>query len=200
MQWWTLPPGTRSFNAKEYEGFEASKQMVENALHEKNYQFVFGHSQGAILTSALLTMKGDDNIFTSKSKVNANSNANSNVNLNATPLGFILNGNAWPNPYSETLEHYQYQSSDQESSSSIVDGENSECKSQSQSQSKSPQVLFVVGESDKINPPEGAIRVRDAMARGGLHVNTCYHPGGHAVPVKDEKALGEMVDWIHKII
>ena len=180
MQWWTLPPGIRSFNAKKYEGFEASKELVNNALHEKDYQFICGHSQGAILTSALLTMKESDNIFTPKS----------NTNENATLLGFILNGNAWPNPYSENLENHQHQNEEEEISKS------EEGHIHSEYESRSPQVLFVVGESDKINPPKGALRVRDAMERGGLQVNTCHHPGGHAVPIEDDKALQEMVDWI----
>ena len=75
--WWTMAPGVRSFNADEYVGFEDSSKLVTSTL-EQGFDAVFAHSQGAILTSALI---GLDRI------------------VNHPTKGYILNGVAWPNPY-----------------------------------------------------------------------------------------------------
>jgi predicted esterase len=170
MQWWTLPPGVRSFNAKEYQGFEESANKVNDELTKKEYDFILGHSQGAILLSALMT---------SDSWMSNNKGAK---------LGYILNGCAWPNPFTDEMTNFKYQSSS-------VEVEGSERSQQQQQQQ--PKLLFVIGEKDKINPPEGAIRVRDALSKGGMtDIDTCYHPGGHAVPVRNVDALNEMTKWV----
>jgi hypothetical protein len=88
-EWWMLPPGVRSFQAKEYIGFEDSALLVENALTNQKYDFLLGHSQGAILASILMTTSS---IFSS--------------NHTQRPYGCILNGVAWPNPFQEHLYHY----------------------------------------------------------------------------------------------
>jgi predicted esterase len=88
-EWWMLPPGVRSFQAKEYIGFEDSALLVENALTNQKYDFLLGHSQGAILASILMTTSS---IFSS--------------NHTQRPYGCILNGVAWPNPFQEHLHHY----------------------------------------------------------------------------------------------
>ena len=174
MQWWTLPPGVRSFNAKEYQGFEqsADKVMTELLQQEQKYDFILGHSQGAILLSALLTSKA----WAEKEK---------EMNCHLVHYGYIFNGCAWPNPFTDEMERFQY--------------ENLSTKEQQ----KEPQVLFVVGEKDRINPPEGAIRVRDTLLRGGMKeemVETLTHPGGHAVPVKNIDALEKMTNWIMNVV
>lgn len=84
--WWTMPPGVRSFTAEEYEGFETSASRVCQVWEEQPFDFVLGHSQGAILTAALIALK-------------------------RTPYhptkGYILNGVACPNPYKEQLHSLQ---------------------------------------------------------------------------------------------
>jgi predicted esterase len=86
--WWTMPPGVRSFTAEAYEGFETSASRVCQAWEasskqqQQPFDLVLGHSQGAILTAALIALK-------------------------QTPYhptkGYILNGVACPNPYKEQL-------------------------------------------------------------------------------------------------
>lgn len=64
-----------------------------------------------------------------------------------------------------------------------------------------PQILFVIGRNDTINPADSAESVRDLFIHnnGGLlrdSIETIYHPGGHSVPVCNEKAVTEIVQWI----
>jgi len=80
--WWTMSPGTRSFHAEEYMGFDTSSEVVLNILEEETPDLVVAHSQGAILISALL---GLNRIATHPSR------------------GYILNGVAWPNPVRKEL-------------------------------------------------------------------------------------------------
>jgi len=82
--WWTMPQGVRSFTAQEFEGFETSASLViETVEKEGPFDLVLGHSQGAILISALLALK----------------------RLSTHPsIGYILNGVAMPNPYKDELE------------------------------------------------------------------------------------------------
>jgi predicted esterase len=174
MEWWTLPPGVRSFNAKEYGGFKQSSALVENALLEKDYDFIIGHSQGAILLSALLSCEDwKDRVYGSTKARPVRKQA----------MGHVFNGSAWPNPFTEQLERF--------SSNAKTSVENSATK---------PKNLFIIGERDNINPLEGAERVRDAFKKGGLEVTSCYHSGGHSLPVADSAVLGEIVDWIVKLV
>ncbi len=180
-QWWTMPPGVRSFNAKEYQGFEQSSQKVYQQLQQKEYDFIIGHSQGAILLSALLALSSSNDV--TKQQKEGYSLLESPLNLfqYESIKGYMLNGCAWPNPFTDQLTSFQYHHHEQ----------------QEDSNDHSPQLLFVIGERDKINPPEGAERVKEALDKGGLHdcISTCYHPGGHSVPVKNENALNEMSNW-----
>eukprot|EP00978_Attheya_sp_CCMP212_P005223 scaffold11606_cov56-Attheya_sp.AAC.3 len=173
--WWTLPPGVRSFNAQEYIGFETSAQMVQEALSDPNhpYDFVFGHSQGAILLSALLA-KGS--LISPRTPLFTNAK---DSEPHQVPVGVILNGAAWPNPFTEQLEQLSFLETTQDE----------ECKN-------APRALFIMGENDNINPVDGACRVRDALQKAGVMVTTCHHDGGHSVPTNDEAATDQITRWI----
>jgi predicted esterase len=90
------------------------------------------------------------------------------------PTAFIFNGAAIPNPFKGSLVGIQL----------------------SPEIAKQSDALFVVGHDDRINPPDGAIIVRDCLQRGGMKVETISHPGGHSFPVRDDEALNSVVDWI----
>ena len=83
FSWWTMPPGVRSFNAKEYTGFEESATKVLDVWETGGFDVVLGHSQGAILVGALLALKRAPY---------------------HPPGGYIMNGVSFPNPYSQNLE------------------------------------------------------------------------------------------------
>jgi predicted esterase len=83
--WWTMPPGVRSFNAIEYEGFEESVTKVLDVWKsaQDEYDVVLGHSQGAILIASLLVLK----------------------RVPYHPKrGYIFNGVAFPNPFTANIE------------------------------------------------------------------------------------------------
>ena len=90
--WWTMPPGVRSFTAEAYEGFETSASRVCQAWESSSssssppFDLVLGHSQGAILTAALIAL--------------------GKIPYHPTK-GYILNGVACPNPYKEQLQSLQ---------------------------------------------------------------------------------------------
>ena len=137
------------------------------AIHSNgkcNYDIVLGHSQGAILTAALLSMH--DKLRSSST----------------SPKGFILNGVAWPNPYSDNMR----------SLATLM-----------QKQSR-PSILFVMGEADTINPIESACQVSDAFRVAGCDVSMVKHNGGHSVPYSSDddsqRALSDVVDWIVDVI
>jgi len=154
-QWWYLKDGQRSFTADTYDGFEKSCALVEHAI--SRYDIILGHSQGAILLSSLIAL---GKIF--------------GENEQSRPFGVILNGVAWPNPYSFELERLEVQKKDS-------------------------KILIVVGDSDTMNPPESGKRVKKCLEQAGLSVSTCFHPGGHSVPVKDYQAMKEIIDWIKMV-
>jgi predicted esterase len=142
----------RSFTAKKFEGFETSASLVLDAVEEQGpFDALLGHSQGAILISALLAL----------GRISSH-----------PPMGYILNGVAVPNPYRKELECLRMEET-------VI-----------------PRVLFVLGENDEINPIEIGDDVRVSMIAAGLATSTCYHPGGHSVPVNDEKALHQISEWI----
>jgi len=173
--WWTLPPGVRSYNADEYEGFEKSADMVMEKVFPPEQStvnktdIILGHSQGAILTSALLSIH--DKLWRSS---------------NSTPKGYILNGVAWPNPYRKSLSSLSTQQQCPETAD--------------ESLLVLPRMLFIMGEKDNINPTKSAMQVHDAFQAAKLDVSIVNHAGGHSVPVaRDEdstRALEEVVDWI----
>ena len=150
FSWWKLRPGERSFNADHYDGFEQSRTLVLDALSSSSssevkkeaYDIIFGHSQGAILLTALLA-------------------------LNAIPehpkIGYIFNGVAWPNPYSLELESVKFMGQ-------------SNCHA-------TIRVLILLGERDRINPPEQAHRVAAALRTAGCDVTVVIHPNGHSIPM-----------------
>jgi predicted esterase len=89
FSWWLLPPGVRSFHALEYPGLEESAARVLEAYQqqqqqqEQQFDVILAHSQGAILTTAMLAL--------GKFPYDP-------------PKGYVLNGVAWPNPCAEQLQ------------------------------------------------------------------------------------------------
>jgi predicted esterase len=149
--WWSMPPGVRSFNAQSYTGFEESSRLVLEPLSSTQYDLVVGHSQGAILLTALLALD----------KVPRH-----------PAIGYLLNGVAWPNPYTAELESLQLSE-------------------------EAPRVLILHGANDKMNPLEQGQRVADALEKAGCSVQVRQHPAGHAVPTpQDEETLSEVATWI----
>ena len=152
-----------------YEGFDKSEQLVMDKV--SNSDIIFGHSQGAILISALLSIH--DKLWKTCSE---------------RPMGYILNGVAWPNPYKDSLKSLvtqQKQNSETNNSSYV---------------SSLPRMLFIMGKEDNINPIESALQVHSAYQNANFNVSIVNHDRGHSVPVgKDEdavRALEEIVDWI----
>lgn len=90
-QWWTLPPGVRSFNADSYGGVDESLRLIDRTLeeHEGAVDAVLGFSQGAMLLSVWLAekllqrMNGADVLIPAKA---------------------VIVGCAWPKPFGATLE------------------------------------------------------------------------------------------------
>jgi len=172
--WWTMPPGVRSYNAKEYGGFEKSETMVMDKIFStknngpnkidtaSNFDIILGHSQGAILTAALFSIH--DKLW----------------NSSDSPLGYILNGAAWPNPYQNSLK--------------------SLAPKRLETISSLPRMLFIMGNEDTINPIESAMQVHDECEAAQFDVSIVNHDGGHSVPIgRDDdsvRALEEVVDWI----
>ena len=121
------------------------------------YDVVLGHSQGAILMSALLALHKE---------------------LRQRDCRFILNGVALPNPHKDTLESLK----------------------EARAGSPGPEVLFVMGKADKINPIESARAVHDAFRVANFETQIVTHEGGHSVPFGNNddslRALEEIADWI----
>ena len=166
--WWFLPPGVRSSTAATYDGFDESCRLVMDALDQQaaaaandkspssNFDLIVGHSQGAILLTALLSL--------------------GKLEGHRPTVGYILNGVAWPNPYTEQLESLK-----------LTTTSTDECP---------PRVLVIVGERDSMNPPEQGERVAKALQRAGYNVTILYHPYGHAVPVQRDETWDSMETWI----
>jgi predicted esterase len=147
--WWNMPPYVRSFNATEYSGFEQSSALVLDKISTHTPDLVVGHSQGAILVSALFALQS--------------------IPIHP-PMGYILNGVAWPNPYTSQLENLPSHAL------------------------SNVRVLLLVGENDAINPPDQAMRVASALERAGADVAVIKHPGGHKIPAPHQ--CPEAVAWM----
>jgi dipeptidyl aminopeptidase/acylaminoacyl peptidase len=89
-------------------------------------------------------------------------------------IGYVLNGVAWPNPYSLELESVQLQRSQQQQLQ----------VQQSLIHCEKIRVLVLVGDRDTINPPEQAYRVVAALEKAGCNVTIVSHPNGHSVPIQ----------------
>jgi len=150
-QWWLLPPNTRSFEANEYMGFRQSKDIVMDEIKDNDVDLVVGHSQGAILISALLASNSD-----------------------GTFPRCVLNGAAWPNPFTSDLYEAQR----------LKVWENRS------------RALFVIGKNDKINPPSSARKVFDCFREGGMKVEIQEHDGGHSIPTHNDESLVNIASWI----
>ncbi len=82
--WWTMKPGERSFTTKEYVGFDTAAVRVLNAWDAQvPFDLCLGHSQGAIMLAALITL----------GKVPYHPS-----------MGYVLNGVAFPNPYRKKVD------------------------------------------------------------------------------------------------
>eukprot|EP00551_Chaetoceros_affinis_P009684 CAMPEP_0203677100 /NCGR_PEP_ID=MMETSP0090-20130426/27038_1 /ASSEMBLY_ACC=CAM_ASM_001088 /TAXON_ID=426623 /ORGANISM="Chaetoceros affinis, Strain CCMP159" /LENGTH=319 /DNA_ID=CAMNT_0050543889 /DNA_START=171 /DNA_END=1130 /DNA_ORIENTATION=+ len=219
-QWWTLPPGVRSFNAKEYKGYQIAADKVYNELllggerqtTSSGYDFIFGHSQGAILLSSLIISRTwrEKIVMNNKGKAKEdgeNQNDDDDDDNDIQPIGYIFNGCAWPNPYTDAMTNYKNESSKNDGH----EIDTNKGKTKKNKINKQPNMLFIIGERDRINPPEGAIRVRDALSKGDIDamdrvtknlktIETCYHPAGHAVPVSNTDALNTMTEWVFRVI
>lgn len=147
--WWTYEPGERSSTAKEYFGFQDSAAIVLGALEQSKPDMVLAHSQGAILVAALLSL---------------------NCIPDHPPLGYLLNGVAWPNPFSKQLETLRLD--------------------------PAPRVMFISGERDNINPIAGQERVQICLDAAGCDISVLKHAGGHSPPTNDDQSLEAMVTWI----
>jgi hypothetical protein len=163
----------------QYEGFEESERMVIDGIFPKSnndrcaYDIILAHSQGAILMSAILSMR--ERLW--------------NGGGGGRPYGYILNGCAWPNPYG-----YSLSSMADGRISGIIDDDDDDPSS------SLPRVLFIMGREDVINPIDSAMRVHDAHRDAKFDASIVMHDGGHSVPMGKDgdsaRALGEVVDWI----
>ena len=154
--WWSMPPFVRSYNATEYEGFETSSELVLKALETHGpFDIIYGHSQGAILTTTLLALQ----------------------RIPVHPKrGYVLNGCAWPNPYSEQLSSLKFDHDHD-------DG-------------RPPNVLLITGLKDKINAPDTQERVKESLMAAGAHVSQIIHPGGHNIPLSRGGTLSGVIEWM----
>jgi predicted esterase len=173
--WWRLGPGERSSTATVYDGFDTSRQLVLDAIQRSNdnngpFDLILGHSQGGILVTALLALHEMDC-----------------TQQHHPAIGYILNGVAWPNPY--TAEFLKLPMLHQERHPQDGRGGNGV--------SKSPRVLLLIGARDTINPPEQGARVGRALEAAGYAVTTISHPRGHALPTERGSACWESIQqWI----
>ena len=90
-EWWTLPPGVRSFQAESYGGVDDAFEVLAGAEREAGpFDCLWGHSQGAMLAAIVLTEQ-----------------LAGRGPLEQAPKGVIVNGAAWPAPYGGALEALQ---------------------------------------------------------------------------------------------
>jgi hypothetical protein len=210
-EWWTLPPGVRSFDATEYGGYQQSADLVQKALMGQDYDLILCHSQGSILMASLLC----NPLWTSRvfgGNTSSSTSSSSSSSNNKKPKGYILNGCAWPKPYGELLENFY--KSDAVSCLGMMD----------HGSAPPPKVLFVMAKDDPVNPTKGAERVRDCFLKasttttttlasavegvegvegeektGLIVVDSYYHDGDHSLPVNDKDAIKYILNWIMDI-
>ena len=181
--WWSMPPGVRSYNAETYDSFDISCTVVVDELYKQQqqqqqqqipqYDLILGFSQGAIMITALLALQ--------------------KITQPPPPLGYVLIGGAWPNPYTTELE--ESFSLDHEQNNN--NNKNNNNKDDNGSCSADHRVLIVLGDQDTINPPEQSFRVKQALQDGGCQVTMIHFDGGHKVPTnQDEETLRRILQWI----
>lgn len=148
-----------------FEGFEKSEALVMNTVFPTdtttcNFDIILGHSQGAILTAALLSIH---------ERLRNTENG---------PLGYIMNGVAWPNPYQNTLLSLTKEAA----------------------KFPLPRIAFIMGSADNINPIDSAMLVHDSYLAASFDVSIVNHEGGHSVPMGQSddsmRVLHDVVDWI----
>lgn len=152
--WWKMKPGERSFTAKVYGGFDvAAERVLEAWDSDPPFDLVLGHSQGAILIAALISL--------GKAPYHPH-------------MGYVLNGVSFPNPYREQVKALNFD----------------------KSTGTRPRVLFVMGTNDRITPNETGEELRDSFLAAGLEVESLKHPGGHALPNKQDETVGAIAKWL----
>mmetsp|Transcript_58621 Transcript_58621/g.117740 ORF Transcript_58621/g.117740 Transcript_58621/m.117740 type:complete len:259 (+) Transcript_58621:88-864(+) len=177
--WWTMPPGVRSFEAKEFGGLDESlKVLDESWLSSGPFDVVFGHSQGAMLTAIVLaraTMTPQSSFEPATSAVSGLSETSSSRpnGLPSTPVIFkprcaVLTGAAWPNPFDALFNDLRASSS------------------------PPPATLHCWGTSDTMNPPAYAEKLKDCFGEKGQEL---VHSGGHVVPM-DPSSMASIVRFL----
>jgi len=152
FQWWALPPFARSFNATTYEGFQTSAELVLKTLREQGpFDCIYGHSKGAILIAALLALERIPDHPT---------------------RGYVLNGCAWPNPYSDELKSLKFPPQ------------------------QAPNLLFITGLKDDINAPDTQAQVKESLEAAGARVSQIFHSGGHNIPIRQSETLTSVIEWM----
>ena len=152
--WWSqYPEGARSFEAERFDGFETSLALVQQcwARQPAGFDVVLGHSQGAMMAA----------IIAAQSCVGREGEV--------APAAAIINGAAWPKPFSELLH--------------------------STATRPVPATLHVIGQRDTTNPPElGKKLAQCAALRDRAKLVT--HPGGHFVPMDDPESFAAICAFI----
>ena len=183
--WWKLAPNERSFTADRYEGFETSAKLVQDAMSSSSssssFDVLVGHSQGAILLTALLALGRLDTTATA-----------TDTDTDPRPQRIILNGVAWPNPFGQQL--LQAAASNRSSVSSSSSSSSSKAPPIEQQQQKH-DILLIIGKKDRINPPEQARRVQHALEQAGHVVQVLEHGGGHSLP-QDAASMQAIEQWL----
>mmetsp|Transcript_19188 Transcript_19188/g.39124 ORF Transcript_19188/g.39124 Transcript_19188/m.39124 type:complete len:425 (+) Transcript_19188:408-1682(+) len=209
FQWWTLPKGVRSFEATEYGGFEQSEQLVLDKLLSSNsnnndnghyddcksiengndgscsnnYDIVLGHSQGAILLSALLARNEVLRNIPTPLPSNYNKEEDKKQKSHKMPMAYILNGAAWPNPYNSELLALSKHNNTRNDNDIDNKHQNEDDRGEDNNISSHPKILFLMSKNDPINPTSSAQKVCETYRTAGFDVSVVTHNGGHAVPM-----------------
>uniref|UniRef100_A0A7S0MW85 Serine hydrolase domain-containing protein n=1 Tax=Pyramimonas obovata TaxID=1411642 RepID=A0A7S0MW85_9CHLO len=92
--WWNLAAGERSFTAAEFIGFEATLELLREEVRANGpFDFMVGHSQGAMLAAILLA-----------GRAGPPCSAPNHVWILQPHVRAILCGAAWPAPFGAKIE------------------------------------------------------------------------------------------------
>lgn len=209
-QWWSLEAGQRSFTATEFEGVESSIQLVTDTLCSgilprdldgndsvgvckegtaeasagSGFDIIWGHSQGAILVSILL------------SRLFNGGWERKHRHHHKFPRLAILNGATFPRPFvgelerTRTLTCAQLDSSRDNGPSRTPTSTSPYPRSTAAENNILPLLthsLHTFDVSDPINPASSA---REVSGVFGPYARTMTHSSGHNVPM-DASAIAE---------